>query len=91
MSWSGKPIEKSLCEKFVLQLPSSPCSQGRFSEALDQWEHAKRDGVATPGLYSSVMQLAAEVGGTEAAQYVKQDMERQGWNMDRRYWIMDMI
>lgn len=46
--------------------------------------------MATPHLYSSVMQLATRVGGTEAAQYVKEDMDRQGWNMDHRYWNMDM-
>lgn len=74
----------------MLQLPSLPRSQGRYSEALDQWEQAKKDGVATPQLYSSVMQLAAQVGGTEAAQYVKEDMDRQAWNMDYRYWIMDL-
>lgn len=69
----------------MLQLPSLPRSQGRYSEALDQWEQAKKDGVATPQLYSSVMQLAAQIGGTEGAQYVKEDMDRQGWNMDHRY------
>lgn len=92
MSWSGKLIViqgEPLCVRFVLQLPL-PCSQGRYSEALDQWEQAKKNGVATPQLYSSVMQLAAQAGGTEAAQYVKEDMDKQGWNMDHRYWIMDL-
>ena len=60
-------------------------SQGRYCEALDEWEQAKEDGVAEPSLYSSVMQMAARVGGAEAARHAKEDMERQGWNMDHRY------
>ena len=58
------------------------CSQGRYCEALDHWEEAKETGGAGPGLYSSVMLMAARVGGVKAAQYVKEDMERQGWDMD---------
>ena len=61
------------------------CSQGRYSEALDQWEQAKEDGSAGPHIYSSVMQMAAQLGGSEVTRHVKEDMERQGWNMDRRY------
>jgi hypothetical protein len=58
-------------------------SQGRYSEALDQWEQAKEDGSAGPHIYSSVMQMAAQLGGSEVTRHVKEDMERQGWNMDR--------
>ena len=61
-----------------------PHSQGRYIKAIDQWERAKNEGVADPALYSSVMQLAAQLGGAEATRHVKEDMDRQGWNMDHR-------
>ena len=59
-------------------------SQGHYSEALDQWQQAKEEGLADPHLYSSVMQMAAQLGGSEVTQHVREDMERQGWNMDHR-------
>ena len=67
------------------------CSQGRYGEAINQWEVAKGEGLASPSLYSSVMQLAARVGGVEAARHVKADMDRQGWSMEHQlvepvYW-----
>ena len=52
---------------------------------MDQWEKAKEEGVADPAHYTSVMQMAAKVGGAEAVRHVKEDMERQGWSMDHRY------
>ena len=60
-------------------------SQGRYCEAVDQWEVMKEAGVADAGIYTSVMKMATTVGGVEAAQHVKEDMERQEWNMDHRY------
>ena len=60
-------------------------SQGRYCEAVDQWEVMKEAGVADAGIYTSVMKMATTVGGVEAAQHVKEDMERQDWNMDHRY------
>ena len=60
-------------------------SQGRYCEAVDEWERAKEEGVADSALYTSVMKMAAQVGGVEAVQSVKEDMESQGWSMDHRY------
>ncbi|CAI8053594.1 hypothetical protein GBAR_LOCUS29307, partial [Geodia barretti] len=57
-------------------------SQGRYCEAVDEWERAKEEGVADSALYTSVMKMAAQVGGVEAVQSVKEDMESQGWSMD---------
>ena len=59
-------------------------SQGRYCEAVDEWERAKEEGVADSALYTSVMKMAAQVGGVEAVQSVKEDMESQGWSMDHR-------
>ena len=64
------------------------CSQGRYCEAVDEWERAKEEGVADPALYTSVMKMAAEVGGVEAVTSVKEDMERQGWSMDHRLLLL---
>ena len=60
-------------------------SQGRYCEAVDQWEKAKEEGVADSALYTSVMKMAAQVGRAEAVQSVKEDMDRQGWSMDHKY------
>ena len=60
-------------------------SQGRHCEAVDQWELAKEEGATNVRLYASVMKMAAEVGGAEAARHVREDMEGQGWNMDHEY------
>ena len=60
-------------------------SHGRYCEAVDECERAKEEGVADSALYTSVMKMAAQVGGVEAVQSVKEDMESQGWSMDHRY------
>ena len=62
-------------------------SQGRYCEAVDQWERAKEEGMAGPTLYTSVMEMAAQVGGAETVQHVREDMEREGWSMDHKYTI----
>ena len=54
---------------------------------MDIWEREKLLGRIEPAYYSVVMQVCEQIGSVQAAKSLKEDMYKQGWNMDRRYLV----
>ena len=63
----------------------TPHSQGQYQKALDLWDREKASGQADPSLYTVVMRVCEKLCSAEAAKAVREDMVRQGWQMDARF------